>query len=384
MSNMTVSFKFNRDCDFRLAVSVNSDLSAPTYFGPIRTRRFVGKMEATGLLADTLYYYAPECNGVIVSGAKKTFRTAPAPGAASFKFAFSSCNSTGSNATVFETIRLEAPLFFHHLGDWGYPDIAANSKKLFRRNHDDNIIPANVAALYAEIPCLYMFDDHDYGPNDSNGTSPSRNAALSVFRERVPHHSLALTGDTDSVYHSYEIGRVLFIVTDLRSMASPEGDTDNASKTKLGTVQKAWLKAIVAAPGNAAKEIVWFSTSPWVPNVQVGEDHWGGYSTERQELADHFALHNPSRILICSGDTHAAAWDDGTNSVGGIREFTVSPLDRSNGTWPATYTSGYFQENGMFGVVEVTDTGGPTISIALSVKNAAGTVLTSTSFVVTL
>jgi alkaline phosphatase D len=352
----------------------------------------VAKMTKTGLAANTQFYYGVEIDGVLNTTITGKFKTPPtaAGTAASFKFAFSSCANTGSNHVVFDRIRAQNPLFFAHLGDFHYLDIATDNIGRFRGGFETQFSQARQHQLYREIPTIYMFDDHDYGPNDSAASSASRPAALAAYREWVPHPPLVENGVADAVYHSFEIGRCLFIVTDLRSMATHESVTDSPAKTKMGTIQKAWFKALLADPANANKVFVWLSTSPWVPNVQAGEDHWGGYSTERIELADYIKATCPGRLFILSGDTHAVGLDDGshgdwaTGGGGPIREFTASPLDTSTGTWTATYTSGYILNVGQFGIVEVTDTGGSTVDINWVAMKSDGAVLYTMAFTINL
>lgn len=393
MSSITISAHLTgAAAAVRAVISTASDLSSPTYSASVASVGTLVKITQTGLAADTQFYYGLEIDGVLNTTIIGKFKTPPAaPGtASSFKFAFSSCANNGSNHVVFDRIRAQAPLFFAHLGDFHYYDISTNNIGRFRGGYEQQFSQARQHQLYREVPTVYMFDDHDYGPNDSNGTSASRNAALAAYRERVPHHPLVNNGAGDQVYHSFEIGRCLFIVTDLRSEASPEGQTDNASKTKMGAVQKAWFKGLLSNPANAGKLFIWLSTSPFICNPTVGEDHWGGYTTERTELANHIKAHCLNRFFVLTGDTHALAMDDGTNGDfatgggGAVREFTASPLDTSTGTWSATYSSGYIQNVGQFGIVEITDTGSSTVSVTWTGMRADGTVLTTLSFNMTL
>ena len=49
----------------------------------------------------------------------------------------------------------------------------------------------SLTRLRVSLICTdYMWDDHDYGPNDSDRFSPARDAALSSYRDVVPHFPL--------------------------------------------------------------------------------------------------------------------------------------------------------------------------------------------------
>jgi phosphodiesterase/alkaline phosphatase D-like protein len=383
MSSVTVSARVSRNVSCRLAVSTSPLMTSPVYSPSVSAAFGVAKMTCSGLAANTTYHCAVEVAGVLNRSLIGTFKT-PAAGAHTFKIAFSSCADDNSNHVVHDRIRTEAPLFFMHLGDIHYRDIAANNPVLFRSAFDQVQRQARPAQLMRQIPTLYMYDDHDFGPNDSWSGSASRDAAVRVYRQRVPAPPLVETGDTAATYYSFEIGRVLFIVTDLRSMASQKSDSDTASKTKMGAAQKAWFKNLLSTA--TGKIICWFSTSPFIPNTTAGADHWGGYHTERVEIANHIKANCLGRIFILTGDTHAVGLDDGTNGDfatgggGAVREFTASPLDRTTGTWPATYTSGYIQNRGQFGLVEFVDTGGATITVNWTAMLHDGTVLATQSF----
>lgn len=389
MSSAYVSVKLTKDSpSVRLAISTSPALTSPTFTSAVASANLVAKFEVAGLATNTQYYYAAEVAGVLRTAVTGKFKTpATAPGAAaSFKFAFGSCAENESNHACFDRVRLQDILFFAHLGDMHYRDIAANDIRLFRQATDTQFRAPRQHRLYRDVPTLYMYDDHDYGPNNSDATSPSRAAALAFYRQRVPHPPLVNNGAADPLYYSFEVGRVVFIMTDLRSMASATSATDDASKSKMGAAQKAWFKAILADPANAGKFFVWFSVTPWVPNSTVGADHWGGYTTERREIADHIKANCLGRICILSGDTHAIGMDNGTNGDfatgggGAVREFTASPFDQPPGTWPATYSGGYILNTGQFGMMEVVDTGASTITLNWTAMLHDGTILGTMSF----
>ncbi len=56
------------------------------------------------------------------------------------------------------------------MGDMHYQDIALNDENIFkdayRRIHSES----NQVALYRSTSLAYIWDDHDFGPNDSDGT----------------------------------------------------------------------------------------------------------------------------------------------------------------------------------------------------------------------
>ena len=234
----------------RLVVSSQADLSQlqfSDYHAATQAlnNRLVA-IQATGLAPNTQYYYALEIEGRLDLDHRGQFKTFP-EGPASFTFAFGSCAETGSSHPVFETIRSLHPLFFLHLGDLHYRDIGADDPNRFRAAYDTVLATATQAALYRDVPLVYMWDDHDYGPNDSDAGAPGRRAARLTYQEYVPHYPLPAGSGDVPLYQAFTVGRARVILTDLRSEKSPDPpspgcDPNNPNKTLLGEAQKSWLK----------------------------------------------------------------------------------------------------------------------------------------------
>ncbi len=333
----------------------------------------------TGLQPATRYRYTVESSeGATLAGTFRTFLD----GAFSFRVAFASCASTGSNSPVFDAIRGVAPDLFLHMGDLHYEDIGRNAPDRFRRAYDQVLASPRQNAMFRAMPLVYIWDDHDFGPNNADGTSPSKPAAFSVYRQFVPHYPLG-TPDNLSLNQAFTIGRVRFIVTDTRSSRAP-GDLPDASKrTMLGSAQLAWfeqqLKAAVDAP-----LVVWVNTVPWITRQKSHTDGWERYGLERQRLADLVAgLGLSRRMVMLSGDAHMVAIDDGTNSnyatgaAPGEPAFPVvhaAPMDRRTSEKGGPYTNGISRRRGQFGLMEVTDDGS-SLRVELSGRNITGAVI---------
>ena len=363
----------------RIHISTQPDLSNP-FLADFQTadasNNFIVSQPAAGLQPDTHYYYGVEANGAVDLSQIGHFKT-PGMGAYSFSFAFASCATTSSNHEVFTAISNADPLFFLHLGDMHYRNINQNNQDLYRDAYNQVFAQPRQAALYRSRPIVYTWDDHDYGPNDSDATSPSREAARLTYREYVPHYPLP-AGDGDAaIYQAFTVGRVRFILTDLRSERSPKSDPDNSAKTMMGIVQKAWFKnELLAAKGNFPL-IVWACSMPWIDAPAAGADTWGGYSTERRELANFIRDNQIPPILIVSGDAHMVAIDDGSNSdyaTGGgaaMPVFHGSALDQGGSVKGGPYSHGTFPGGGHFGLVTITDDGG-NLSVQFSGRQNAG------------
>jgi phosphodiesterase/alkaline phosphatase D-like protein len=374
MSSVTLTIKVkNSVADTRIAISTSPDLAGATFSSVVvpDSEFFIARHFIDGLAEDTQYYWAPEVGGQLFTDNIGKFRT-PKTGAFSFKFAAASCANTLSNDPIFDDIRTIAPLFFMHMGDMHYRDIAVNSEALFHAAYDEVFSQSRQHQLYHEVPTLYTWDDHDYGPNDSDATSPSREASVAAYRRRVPSPPLAESGATDGIYYSFVIGRCLFIVSDLRSLRSPKTDPDTVDKVMMGATQEAWFVDLLNDDAHADKLIIWVSSLPWIGNPNAESDFWRGYTHERTRIAN--AIRDAGvadRLLMVAGDAHMVAIDDGSNhdyadGGGSFPVFQAAPLDQSNSVKGGPYSEGiYANHRNQFGVVEITDEGGPTIGVKL-------------------
>jgi phosphodiesterase/alkaline phosphatase D-like protein len=343
----------------RLAVSATADFASPSY-GPSaapNARDYV-RLSVTGLTPSSLYYYRVEVDGVVDSSVTGELRTFPEEGIGrSFCFAFASCNYTGSDHPVFSQIAGKRPAFFLHLGDKHYENISTASESLHRAAHEANLAEANQALMHRSVPVVYVWDDHDFGPNNSDGTYVGKTQAAAVYREMVP--SYPLEEASGPIYHSFRYGRVLFIVTDLRYSRSPNSDTDNSSKTMLGTTQKQWLKGLLAdAAADETVLVVWANTQQW--NIDSSDfdpgDYWGAFSTERSELATYMQAVGAPPVVIVSGDAHNLAATSQYFIDG--RFFTVlqaAAIDHEGHDRGGAWEVGPINGGGQYGMLYVDD-----------------------------
>jgi phosphodiesterase/alkaline phosphatase D-like protein len=329
----------------------------------------VHRFRLTKLKPATTYYYA-----VVVDGERDTtrtgrFRTAT-DGPMSMSIAFAACARLGSNAAVFDTIAGHQPDLYLATGDWFYGDIATNDPDVYLRDYTTTLTSPAQSSLFRSAPIAYVWDDHDYGPNDGDRTSPSREAALSAYRDLVPHQPFGLDGDEAPIAQAFTLGRVRVIMTDLRSQRSPATDPDGPDKTMMGDEQKAWFLQELAVAKDRYPLILWVSSVPWIDRSTSPGDNWGAYATERAELADAIAELDVTGLVMLAGDAHMVAADDGTNS-----NFSDSPgkafpvlhaaaLDRPGSEKGGPYSQGLHAGGGQYGWLDIDDDGGDTIAVS--------------------
>ncbi|MCD8481284.1 MAG: alkaline phosphatase family protein [Verrucomicrobia bacterium] len=374
--------------DVVLLVSAEDDFNPAVRIAPTRwipeSRGWIAHFDVPELSAGTTYHYVIERKGRVIWQHAGTFRTFP-KGASHLRIAMGSCAATGSNHPVFSTIMQLQPDFFLHLGDLHYEDIAVNEVQLFKDAYHAVLTAPRQAELYRSTPIAYIWDDHDYGPNNSDGSSPSRMAALKSYRAAVPHYPLVSDEEDGSIQQAFSFGRVRIIMTDGRSMRSARSVADGPERTQLGARQLAWLKRELSAAARDYALIVWANTVPWI-GEEPNYDRWSGFQYERRAIAGFLEREGIHNVVMVSGDAHMVAIDDGTNNRYGPSGEPLFPilhaaaLDRRGSVKGGPYSHGAFPGPGQFGLLEVEDDGGSTIRVTLKGMNHWGEVLVEHSF----
>src|SRR5690625_368641 len=155
----------------RLAVSPHADFSADVQFGPeVEVENGLEKLTAEGLDGDSEYHCAVRVGDTVYIAEPGKFRTLPQAGQfKSFTLAFGSCSKTGYEETSFKRIQARDPLAFVHLGDWLYPDYTGSDKNVWIGEITEAFSGTGRREMHRKVPTYYMWDDHDFGANNSYG-----------------------------------------------------------------------------------------------------------------------------------------------------------------------------------------------------------------------
>ncbi|MBE0545902.1 MAG: alkaline phosphatase family protein [Verrucomicrobia bacterium] len=352
-----------------VCVSERPDLSrgrtlrSQTLHGP----EYLGQIHITGLKPATRYYYWVHVDGESgMASPAPSFVTAPAEGTPGrFRFAFISC--VGRNAfdpaAAWGDLAARTPIdLLLFLGDNHYADSTEPAKQ--RAAYYDQRRLAGFRDLSSRVACYGIWDDHDFGPNNSDGTTEGKEVSLQTFKEFWPNPGFGQRDDP-GVYFKFTRGDTEFFMLDVRYHRSPNESPDDSAKTMLGAAQLAWLKRELSASKAKVKFLA--SGSEWQSNGSV--DSWSKFNRERRELFDFIQERGIQGVMLLSGDRHFTA---AYQVLDKFIEVTSGPFGSGNSTRAQpTAEAFYFVNTGKLYCVFDVDTTGAEPKISLEVYRAA-------------
>jgi alkaline phosphatase D len=203
---------------------------------------------------------------------------------------------------------------------------------------------------------LAIWDDHDFGPNDSDRSFKFKNTALDLHRMWWGNPGMTFdigsskaqlglvfrmwlgkpgtTNDLPSYYDQFTFSDCAFFLLDDRTFRAPNKIIDsingqpNPNKSYWGRAQLDWLKdALISSP--ASFKFVVNGNQVLNPiNDYEGLNH---YVAEQQELLDFIADNKISGVFFISGDRHHTEVMQTKHKGTTMTDFTISPL--TSGTW---------------------------------------------------
>lgn len=305
------------------------------------------KFGFTNLNPSTLYYvglWDSTTNFVYSITSVRTFPTLNQ--STDIVFAFASCLYFRAWSDSFTDIKRvyeehasqhpNVPFFMIHTGDLVYSDITANDTSLYEESIRSVVTHSQINPVFRAMPVVYMYDDHDYGADNSDFSSPSRGAALSNYRTMIPNYPLA---SSNASYFAFTVGRIRIIVTDLLSNAGKH------PSSILGLEQRQWFLNQLS---NATLYdlVIWVSTKPWIGRSGPGRGGWYEYPEERILISNHLAENNVDNLVFISGDAHMLAADNGSHSDysteggAGFPVFQSGPLGNVGTSKGGPYSEG--------------------------------------------
>lgn len=203
----------------------------------------------------------------------------------------------GGEYEIIRKIVDSKPDFMVWLGDNTYlrdGDYESKSGIYYRNTHTRSL--PELQPLLAAVPHYAIWDDHDYGPNDSDWTYPLKGEALAAFKDFWPSESYG-AGHTEGVTSSFMHNDCQFFMLDNRWYRTVQ--TEDGSI--LGEQQKYWLKEALLASKATFKFI---AVGGQFVSDFAGFENFANYKAEREELIQFIDDQNIKNVVFLTGDRH--------------------------------------------------------------------------------
>jgi alkaline phosphatase D len=257
------------------------------------------QLRIDGLSPRTRYRYEVRVGGEASEATRGALSTGPLPGRpVRGTIAVVSCMNVKRWPTqpAWKAIAAEKPDLLLQIGDLIYAN-STDPERIREWYRLQRNVP-EYAPLIRTVPSLAIWDDHDFGANDGDGTLPGKERSLETFKALWPNPSFGLP-DAPGVFHAESFGDVDLFMLDTRWYRAPNAAPDDERKDMLGEAQFRWLEEKVRASKATFKLVACGST------IYAGmKDCWRTYSRDRRRL---LALtRDVPGIVFLTGDIHTA------------------------------------------------------------------------------
>ncbi len=227
----------------------------------------------------------------------------------------------GDGYGVFDAIAAKRPDLMLWLGDNVYlrePDWGSWSGYLHRYTHTRGT-PA-LQRLLRSTHHYAIWDDHDFGPNDADGSFVNAGMAREAFDLFWPNPGSGVPGVREGIATAFSHADAdLFLLDDRTYRVPPDLLTDSA--TLLGRGQLDWL---IRALKYSDATFKFVAVGGQVLSTAADFENYATFPTERRELLDRIDREGITGVVFLTGDRH----------------FTeLSRLDLADGRWVLDLTS---------------------------------------------
>lgn len=254
-----------------------------------------------------------------------------------FTVAFGSCmyiNETkfdrpgkpyGSGYAIFESIAKKKPDIMIWGGDNTYLREADWDSKtgIYHRNTHSRSIK-EIQALLAKTQNFAIWDDHDFGPDDSDRSFYNKHLTQKAFKDFWGNKSYGISPEqNEGVFSTFNWGDAQFFLMDDRYFRSPDNRI-TGDKTMLGNTQFEWLIDALSASKASFKIIV---IGGQVLNAVPDTENYGRFPEEKEKLLQEITDNKIKGIFFLTGDRHFAEMSMlSRENTYPIYDWTVSPL----------------------------------------------------------
>jgi alkaline phosphatase D len=236
----------------------------------------------------------------------------------------------GSNYTIFESIAKKNPDIMLWGGDNVYlreADWDSKSGIYHRYTHTRSL--KEMQPLLASTQNIAIWDDHDFGPDDSDRSFYNKYTTQQAFKDFWANKSYGVDAEQkEGIFSSYNWSDAEFFLLDNRFFKSPNKRL-TGEKTMLGTAQTQWLIDALTYSRASYKIIV---IGGQVLNTEAVFENYENYKSEKDFLLSEILANQIKGVVFISGDRHFTELSTLKRpNTYPLYDWTVSPLTSGHG-----------------------------------------------------
>jgi alkaline phosphatase D len=236
----------------------------------------------------------------------------------------------GSNYSIFESIAKKNPDIMLWGGDNVYlreADWDSKSGIYHRYTHTRSL--KEMQPLLASTQNIAIWDDHDFGPDDSDRGFYNKYTTQQAFKDFWANKSYGMdAGQKEGIFSSYNWSDAEFFLLDNRFFKSPNKRL-TGEKTMLGTAQIQWLIDALTYSKASFKIIV---IGGQVLNTEAVFENYENYKSEKDFLLSEILANQIKGVVFISGDRHFTELSTLKRpNTYPLYDWTVSPLTSGHG-----------------------------------------------------
>jgi alkaline phosphatase D len=182
----------------------------------------------------------------------------------------------------------------------------------------------SIQKLLSTCPQYAVWDDHDFGPNDSHSSFQYKKESLAAFKEMWANSNYGFSNnEANCITGKVSINDVDLYLMDNRSFRIPPG-TEGATPQMLGNEQILWLIEDLKSSKASFKLI---AIGSQVLSSVADFENYANYQEERDYLLQLLSKNNIKNVVFLTGDRHFAELSEIklSNNIRVI-DITASPL----------------------------------------------------------
>lgn len=236
----------------------------------------------------------------------------------------------GSNYSIFESIAKKNPDIMLWGGDNVYlreADWDSKSGIYHRYTHSRAL--KEMQPLLACTQNIAIWDDHDFGPDDSDRSFYNKYTTQQAFKDFWANKSYGMDAEQkEGIFSSYNWSDAELFLLDNRFFKSPNKRL-TGEKTMLGSAQIQWLIDALTYSKASFKIIV---IGGQVLNTEAVFENYENYKSEKDFLLSEILANQIKGVVFISGDRHFTELSTLKRpNTYPLYDWTVSPLTSGHG-----------------------------------------------------